>query len=57
VAEQGKHYVYTEDKRKQEVILGGSNSELVAIVKGLKKGEQVFLDRPEKPNHFTLKQL
>jgi gamma-glutamylcyclotransferase (GGCT)/AIG2-like uncharacterized protein YtfP len=57
VAEQGKHYVYTEDGRKQEVILGGSNSELVAIVKGLKKGEQVFLDRPEKPNHFTLKQL
>ncbi|WP_320052147.1 efflux RND transporter periplasmic adaptor subunit [uncultured Acetobacteroides sp.] len=57
VAEQGKHYVYTEDKRKQEVALGGSNSELVAIVKGLKKGEEIFLSRPEKVDSFILKQL
>jgi HlyD family secretion protein len=57
VAEQGKHYVYTEDRRKQEVILGGSNSEQVAIVKGLKKGEEIFLSRPEKVDSFILKQL
>lgn len=57
VAEQGKYYVYTEDKRKQEVVLGGSNSELVAIVKGLNEGEKVFLNRPENPNRFTQIQL
>lgn len=57
VVENGKYYVYTKDKRKQEVILGGSNSEKVAITKGLKKGEEVFLNRTEKTNRFTLKQL
>lgn len=57
VEENGKFYVFTEDSRKQEVALGGANSELVAIVNGLKKGEQVFLNRPTKPNRFTLTQL
>ena len=57
VEENGKFYVFTEDSRKQEIALGGANSELVAIVNGLKKGEQVFLNRPTKPNRFTLTQL
>lgn len=57
VPELGKFYVYTEDSRKQEVVLGGANSEFVAIVKGLKKGEQVFLSRPDNSNRFVLTQL
>ena len=57
VEENGKFYVFTEDSRKQEIALGGANSELVAIVNGLKKGEQVFLNRPTKPKRFTLTQL
>lgn len=57
MAESGKHYVYTADNRKQEVTLGGANSENVAIVKGVEKGQQVYLNRPVKQNRFTLTKL
>lgn len=57
MVENGKYYVYTEDSRKQEVALGGANSENVAIVRGVEKGQQVYLNRPDKPGNFTLTKL
>ena len=46
-------YVYTEEGKKQVVILGESNDKNIIIEQGLKAGESVWLITPENPNKFT----
>ena len=47
-------YVYTKNGTKQIVLLGESNEKNIIIEKGLKPGETLYLNRPEKPEKFKL---
>lgn len=51
-SEGGKFFVYTRDFRKQEVKVGGHNSELIAIMKGANLDEEVFYNEPTNKRKF-----
>ena len=46
--------VYTKSGAKQVVILGDSNGEDVIIEKGLKPGQQIYIEIPENEGRFRL---
>lgn len=55
--EDGRFYVYTEDRKRQEVVVKGSNSENSAIAKGVSKGQRVLLARPADADRYQLSSL
>lgn len=57
VSENGRTFVFTKDLRKQQVVVGGSNSESISIQAGLKVGEEIYLNVPANPNRFKLSNI
>lgn len=47
-------FVYTRDGKKQIVVLGESNDELIIVEQGLDAGTDVWLSVPENPEKFVL---
>lgn len=52
IEQNGKHFVYTKDLKKQEVLVGGSNSESISILKGLAIDEIVYASIPSNKSKF-----
>lgn len=52
IKENGKHFVYTKDLKKQEILVGGSNSESISILKGLAIDEIVYANIPSNKSKF-----
>ena len=55
--ENGKYYVYTKDKRKQEIELGGKDHDNMVVLRGLRKGEQIYAELPSNLSRFKTVQL
>lgn len=47
-------FVYTRDGKKQIVVLGETNDDLIIIEQGLEKGTDVWLSIPEDPDKFAI---
>ena len=47
-------FVYTKNRIKQIVVLGGSNDKNIRIVDGLTPGTMIYITNPEKPENFKL---
>jgi HlyD family secretion protein len=47
-------FVYTRSGKKQIVILGEMNDNQIIVEKGLKKGDDIYLSVPEKPEGFEM---
>lgn len=50
--QNGRYYVYTKDMRKQEVEVGGANSEAISVLKGVVVDEAVYVSIPTNKGKF-----
>jgi multidrug efflux pump subunit AcrA (membrane-fusion protein) len=55
-SEDNSHFVYTIGQKKREIRVGETNENYI-IVKEIPAGKKVYLNKPDKPEKFTLIEL